>query len=218
MDYKNTLEAIIGNVEEIRTLISGFAANKKIRAIEMELTLEKVRNLYDILLMLKETYSVENAGPSAQVAGDAGNADVDDDSPSTENKEEATLDLSEEQQAENDDDIKIVSDRFKRHTTSIHDSLSKSQQYNELSEKLKSKAITDIGNAIGINDKFIFVKELFHGDTNMYNNTIGVLNNATNFNEAYNYLIGNFDWDMDSPLVQILLDLIRRKLIINKNE
>jgi hypothetical protein len=218
MDYKNTLEAIIGNVEEIRTLISGFAANKKIRAIEMELALEKVRNLYDILLMLKETYSVENAVPSAQVAGDAGNADVDDDSPSTENKEEATLDLSEEQQAENDDDIKIVSDRFKRHTTSIHDSLSKSQQYNELSEKLKSKAITDIGDAIGINDKFIFVKELFHGDTNMYNNTIGVLNNATNFNEAYNYLIGNFDWDMDSPLVQILLDLIRRKLIINKNE
>ncbi len=218
MDYKNTLEAIVGNVEEIKTLVAGFAAKKKIRAIEMELTLEKVRNLYDILLMLKETYSVEKDKPSAQIEGGVGKTDMDDDSPSTEHEEEATLDLSEEQPAKNDDAIKIVSDRFKRHTKSIHDSLSKSQQYNELSEKLKSKPITDIGNTIGINDKFIFVKELFNSDPNMYNNTIGVLNNATNFNEAYNYLIGNFDWDMDSPLVQILLDLIRRKLIINKNE
>jgi hypothetical protein len=192
MDYKNTLEAILDNVEEIKAILAGFASEKKIQAIEMDLALEKVRNLYDIMLMLKQSYPEEKKGP-------------------VKNSEEA----KERTPA---DDIKTVSDRFKSHTASIHDSFTRSQQYEELSEKLKSKPILDIGTAIGVNDKFIFIKELFNGDPDIYSNTIEVLNNATNFNDAYNYLIGNFEWDMDSPLVQILLDLIRRKLIVNKNE
>jgi hypothetical protein len=192
MEYKNTLEAIIGNVEEIKTLITGFASDKKIRAIEMDLALEKVRNLYDILLMLKETYPEDREIPLTHPA--------------------------EVKESIPDDDVKIVSNRFKSHTKSLHDSFTASQKYEELSEKLKSKPITDLGNAIGVNDKFIFIKELFNDDANIYRDTIEVLNNATNFNDAYNYLMANFELDMDSPLVQILLDLIRRKLIINKNE
>jgi hypothetical protein len=192
MDYKNTLEAILGNMEEIKAIVTGFVSDKKIHAIEMDLALEKVRNLYDIMLMLKQTYPEEKKDPVKNTGGAKENTPADD--------------------------VKTVSDRFKSHTASIHDSFTRSQQYEELSEKLKSKPILDIGNAIGVNDKFIFIKELFNGDANMYKNTIEVLNNATNFNDAFNYLIGNFDWDMDSPLVQILLDLIRRKLIINKNE
>jgi hypothetical protein len=192
MDYKNTLEAILDNVEEIKAILTGFASEKKIHAIEMDLALEKVRNLYDIMLMLKQSYPEEKKDQ-------------------VKNSEGAKESIP-------DDDIKTVSDRFKSHTASIHDSFTRLKQYEELSEKLKSKPILDIGTAIGVNDKFIFIKELFNNDPDIYKNTIEVLNNATNFNEAYNYLIGNYDWDMDSPLVQILLDLIRRKLIINKNE
>ena len=63
MDYKNTLEAILDNVEEIKAILAGFASEKKIQAIEMDLALEKVRNLYDIMLMLKQTYPEEKKGP-----------------------------------------------------------------------------------------------------------------------------------------------------------
>ena len=176
MVYKNTLEAIIENVEEIKILVAGFINTDKIPSIEMDLTLQKVRNLYDILLILKKIHSVETDRQSAKMQGGKGKtagkvkpginniapeatADIDtgDDLTSTE-EETAALDLSEEKSAEKDDDIKIISDRFRSHTASIHDSLSKSQQYDELSEKLKSKPISDIGNAIGINDKFIFIK------------------------------------------------------------
>lgn len=220
MDYKNTLEAILENVKEIKAMVSGFTNYDEIPDIEMDLTLEKVRNLYDILLMLKQSRSKKSdkTGPShIPVETKTGDEikDVDD---SLENDESAVVELSEEESDKTDNNQKIMSDRFKSQSTSIHDSFSKSQQYNDLSTKLKSKPITNIADAIGINDKFIFIKELFNNDADKYDKTIEVLNNATNFNDAYNYLMGSFNWDMDNSLVQILLDLIRRKLITNKDE
>jgi hypothetical protein len=237
MVYKNTLEAIIEHVKEINTMVSGFTNNDKISAIEMDLTLEKVRNLYDILLMLKqsnlreeskikkpvpgtETGSVESdkAGGVNGLPGTETDSDIKDTRNSIEYEESAKSDLTENKSAKADNNEEIISDRFKSQTASIHDGFLKSQKYEDLSSKLKSKPITNIADAIGINDKFIFIKELFNGNENKYNKTIEVLNNATNFNDAYNYLMGNFNWDMDNSLVQILLDLIRRKLIINKDE
>jgi hypothetical protein len=237
MVYKNTLEAIIENVKEINTMVSGFTNYDKIPAIEMDLTLEKVRNLYDILLILKQSHLKEENKITKAVSGTetpsvepdkAGGAnglpekengsDIKDRHDSIEYEESAKSDLTEDKSAKTDNNEKIISDRFKSQTASIHDGFLKSQKYEDLSTKLKSKPITNMADAIGINDKFIFIKELFNGNENKYNKTIEILNNATNFNDAYNYLMGNFNWDMDNSLVQILLDLIRRKLIINKDE
>jgi len=237
MVYKNTLEAIIENVKEINTMVSGFTNYDKIPTIEMDLTLEKVRNLYDILLMLKQSLLREDNKTPEQISGsetasikadkpganngpqDVETGDEIKDTPdSIEYEVSAKSDLSEKKSAKADDNQKIISDRFKSQSTSIHDGFLKSEKYDDLSTKLKSKPITNIADAIGINDKFIFIKELFNGNEYTYKETIEVLNNATNFNDAYNYLMGNFEWDMDNSLVQILLDLIRRKLIINKDE
>ena len=237
MVYKNTLEAIIENVKEINAMISGFTKHDKIPAIEMDLTLEKVRNLYDILLMLKQSHLKEDDKITERVsesettsikADRSGTMDVtleaetDNNikvaSDSIEFEESEKSDLTEKKSAKADDNEKTISDRFKSQSASIHDGFVKSQKYDDLSTKLKSKPITNIADAIGINDKFIFIKELFNGNENKYNETIEELNSATNFNDAYNYLMGNFNWDMDNSLVQILLDLIRRKLIINKDE
>jgi hypothetical protein len=237
MVYKNTLEAIIENVKEIDAMVSGFTGYDKIPAIEMDLALEKVRNLYDILLMLKQSHLKEDKKITEQVPGPEtapGTADeseyrsisvepekddnLDVTGDSAKDKEPGKSGLQQEKPVETDDSQKIVSDRFKSQSASVHDGFLKSEKYDDLSTKLKSKPIINIANAIGINDKFIFIKELFNGNEDTYNKTIEVLNNATNFNDAYNYLMGNFNWDMDSTLVQILLDLIRRKLITNKDE
>ena len=220
MDYKNTLEAILENVKEIKAMVSDFNNYDEIPDIEMDLTLEKVRNLYDILLMLKQSRSKKSikTGPNNIPAETRTGDEIKDVDDSLENDESAGVELSEEESDKTDNNQKIMSDRFKSQSTSIHDSFSKSQQYDDLSTKLKSKPITNIADAIGINDKFIFIKELFNDDSDKYDKTIEVLNNATNFNDAYNYLMGNFNWDMDNSLVQILLDLIRRKLITNKDE
>jgi hypothetical protein len=228
MVYKNTLEAIIENVKEIENLVSEFAKYKKIPAVEMDLTLEKVRNLYDILLLLKKSGQEEE---SVQASQDASapielppTEEAEDIKMTDKTAEDAKADSiarkepEETIRQENEEKEKIVSDRFKSESASIHDSISKLQQYDDLSSKLQTKPISNIADAIGINEKFTFIKELFDGDAEKYNDTIDILNKVINFNDAYNYLMGNFNWDMDSPLVQKILNLIRRKLIINKDE
>jgi hypothetical protein len=51
-----------------------------------------------------------------------------------------------------------------------------------------------------------------------FEQTIRILNDAASFNDAYNYMIQNHDWDMDSDPVQLLLEIIRRKFITGRHE
>lgn len=203
MVYKNTLEAVIENVKEIENLVSGFAGYEEIPAIDMDLALEKVRNLYDILLILKQSGQEKGTGKTSLADDKSVTAEK------TGKDDNVAKDVAEDTN---------ISDRFKSESSSIHDSFAKLEQNDDLSSQLQTKPISNIADAIGINDKFTFIKELFDSDVEKYNTTIDILNKVVNFNDAYNYLMGNFDWDMDSPMVQKILNLIRRKLIINKDE
>ena len=100
--------------------------------------------------------------------------------------------------------------------TFMNESLARSQEKKDLASVLQSKPIKNIESAIGLNDKFLFVRELFKGDSELYTKTIARLNAASDFNDAYNFINNNFNWDMDSYPVQKLLELVRRKLITHK--
>ena len=239
MDYKHTIDILSENIKELETIVLGFGNRQKIPVIDIDLLLDKTRNFYDVLLLLRQ--NIHSSATAQDVLTEqkkeneatASGPELKEEEPvftnDTENiqKEEAEVkkEVSKiqaepirEEREDKGSEPKIVSDRFRKQPSSIHDTFSKSKQYSDLSSKLQSKPITDISNAIGLNDKFAFIHELFRGDVKKYESTISVLNAATNFNEAFNYLIENFDWDMDSGQVQKLLDLIRRKFITGKNE
>ena len=234
MDYKHTIDILSENIKELSVIVDGFAKNNRIPALDLDLVLAKTRNLYDVLLMLKK-YAVDDTEIRQEVQVNKDNPDSKEDSnrenPENESENE-TLALdsnieknsqetpkSEKSIIENESaSPKTVSDRFKKQSVSLNDSLVQTKSYYDISSKLQSKPLSDIVSAIGINDKFLFINELFKGDTGKYNETIQVINNASDFNEAFNYLSEKFQWDMDGELVQKILDLIRRKFITGKNE
>ena len=43
---------------------------------------------------------------------------------------------------------------------------------------MQNKPVSDIGAAIGINDKFYYIRELFSGDSRAYQDTIRRLNSS----------------------------------------
>jgi hypothetical protein len=100
----------------------------------------------------------------------------------------------------------------------VYDNLAEKSSRDNLSTKLQSKPISDIASAIGINDKFQLIRDLFNGDTATFNKTLEILNGSANFNEAFSYINETFDWDMEDPSVQLILDLVRRKFIVKKDE
>lgn len=81
----------------------------------------------------------------------------------------------------------------------------------DVSSKLKAAPIPSIQSAINLNDKFLFIRELFKNNNLLYNQTIERLNSARNFDEAMTIVEKEFAWDMNEPLVIKLIELIKRK-------
>jgi hypothetical protein len=111
---------------------------------------------------------------------------------------------------------KILSDRFRGRTT-LHETLHHASAKENVTLS-QARPVDNLMTAIGINDRFTFIRELFGNDAVFFEQTIRILNDAASFNDAYNYMIQNHDWDMDSDPVQLLLEIIRRKFITGRHE
>jgi hypothetical protein len=107
----------------------------------------------------------------------------------------------------------ILADRFHNTKTSMHDNLAKKQSQNDLSSKMQSKPIQDLSKAIGLNDRFLFIRELFNGNKDAYYEAIQIINEMPNYEEAEQYIRERFNWDEDQPEVIRFMDLVRRRFI-----
>ena len=95
--------------------------------------------------------------------------------------------------------------------------LGSKKKYDDLATQLKSQG-AGINTSFGLAEKFELISELFSGDKEKFEHTLQVATMAGSFVEAYNYLKENFNWDMDNPHVQRLLEQIRRKLIVHRKD
>lgn len=85
----------------------------------------------------------------------------------------------------------------------------------ELGHLLKESPVKDLKKAIGINDRFVFIEELFRGDENMYERSIKTINGFSIFPEAEYWiqreLKTKIGWDEESPAVKHFDQLVRRR-------
>jgi hypothetical protein len=76
--------------------------------------------------------------------------------------------------------------------------------------KVKGKPVTNIKNAIGLNDRFLFARELFSNDIKSFENTIDQLDRLNNFLEAIDFLEKNFQWTKNEASLKFM-DLVKRR-------
>ncbi len=85
----------------------------------------------------------------------------------------------------------------------------------ELAEKLKEEPIKDLKKAIGVNDRFLFINELFRGDEAMYERSIKTINNFSIFAEAEYWirreLKVKIGWKDSDAVVKQFDQLVRRR-------
>jgi len=96
---------------------------------------------------------------------------------------------------------------------SLNDKLK--QGKTELVEVLKETPVKDLRKAIGINDRFLFINELFRGDENMYERCIKTINNFNIYAEAEYWISRELKvkigWNNDSSTVQHFDQLVKRR-------
>ena len=101
----------------------------------------------------------------------------------------------------------------KNEPESLNDRLRQSKT--ELMEVLKESPVKDLRKAIGINDRYLFINDLFRGDETMYERSIKTINGFSIFPEA-EYWINRelkvkLGWNSDDPAVVHFDQLIKRR-------
>ena len=96
---------------------------------------------------------------------------------------------------------------------SLNDKLK--QEKTELLEVLKETPIKDLRKAIGINDRFLFIDDLFRGDEAMYERSIKTINSFNIYAEAEYWisreLKTKLGWSNNSKTVQHFDQLVKRR-------
>src|SRR6185503_15971076 len=96
---------------------------------------------------------------------------------------------------------------------SLNDKLK--QDKTELFELLKETPIKDLRKAIGINDRFLFIDDLFRGDEAMYERSIKTINSFTIYAEAEYWIIRELKvklgWPNEHKTVHHFDQLVRRR-------
>jgi hypothetical protein len=228
MKYKHTFEAAIANLDEIKDLLQELSAGDSVSSIEIDLALQKTRNFYEVLLMLRQpsgdSVLPETSGVSAQERKTS-----TDKGPAAKESVNAAESLDADRKMPAGDKPASAPAAEKRKKSGVlSDSLGNKKvlgeaihqpiQYQEIASRLQAKPITNLASAIGINERFLYIRELFGNDAKKYEKAIEIMNNSASFNDAYNYMIREYTWDMDSEMVQELLELVRRKFITGQHE
>ena len=89
------------------------------------------------------------------------------------------------------------------------------QEKKEVAHVLKDSPVKDLRKAIGVNDKFVFISELFRGDDAMYERSIKTINTFHILPEAEYWmnreLKVKLGWNDTNETVQHFYQLVRRR-------
>ncbi len=248
MEFKKNIENLSKDIQDIGKLVENLKYNSGISRIESDILKKKIQNLYESFLQIErfvtegfkesvqetlsenvsevKTYSETAKTEESEtfVGKDTENEVIEtgetNAEPDTDSKIHHVEDskLSGPPHGIHKPHLEVVSDMYQNKQHYMNEALQQNSSQKDLSSKFHDQPIPDIASAIGINEKFRYIRELFNGDSDRYSETIKTLNSINSEKEAIDYLNKNFSWDMEGKLVKRLLDLTRRKLKMKVDE
>ncbi len=241
MDFNATIDLIIKDLNEAREIIDDLKRYPGVPAIQVELAKSKCRNAGDIISLLKnmkeDDSSVKDAGKVVpdEVATSithSGRTNLTgepepvpehpfEQRPDDKDEKEHVIDVTENKEEvtvnkEKDRGSSIIADKYNNLSTRLNEQMGGKKGEDDLGGVLKSKPLADLSDAIGINDRFLFIREIFNGNKDTYNQAISRLNNAASMDDARNVITGYTGDRSGNDAVKQLLDLVKRKFPHNE--
>lgn len=274
MEIKHTVEILTKDIQDIEKLVRNLNNYPSPPRIDLDLALSKLRNAYDLLLLIAEDSKKSDPEiiqlnpnisdtapphkqnePKQEILTNTESKQIPEPTheptyqkvtetepipetepltepdvvhqqeiinqtktettpaPPTENKTQTKTEHSIliETAIKDDKNNTILADKFKS-DASINERIAGSEQP-DLATKISGEAIESIKRNIGINDRFLIIRELLNGDNESFNVFIQELDHCTNFNQASQLLESRFHGHMKHEGVQVLINLAKRKFI-----
>jgi chemotaxis protein histidine kinase CheA len=254
MEIKYTLEILTKDIQDIEKLVLNLQNTPDGSTLELDLALSKLRNVYDILTVIREDMvrtrdsagetarkpappareepraekpapeeaaaaveetPAEEPAPEEVPAAALESPAVAEEAPAT--PEEAPAAPEEAPAAEEPSPAKeparkeagIVAEKFKAES-SINENLAEGRG-KDLDSGLLGPPIDSISRNIGINDRFLIIRELFDGDSEAFRKLVDTLDNAGDLKAAKQLLEQHFEGRQDHEGISVLAGLVKRR-------
>jgi hypothetical protein len=191
MDFNSTVDLIIKDLDEARKIIDDLKNYPGVPILQIELAKSKCRSAGEVISLLK--YLREE--PQSETRRS---------SPSTK-KEKTAVPVGKVPEST------IIADTFSHLPGTMNEQLGSLRNDDDVSEILKAKPLTNLSDAIGVNDKFLFIRELFNGSPEAYDQAISKINSSGNFTDARALVLSYTTDNKETEAVRQLLELVKRK-------
>ena len=221
MDFNATVDLIIKDLEEAREIIDDLKNYPGVPVIQIEMAKSKCKSAGEIISLLK---TIQNQGPvpdkkqsfSAETTTevvppeDIPVSDVQEEKPVVSESGDKKQDESPAPTPEKKGDQSTVGDSFS-HTDWLNEQIGSTRGEDNVTKMIKTKPLANLDDAIGVNDKFVFIREIFNGSPESYNQAIERLNGVKTFAEAKDVLMSYSEDNKETKIVKQFLDIVKRK-------
>jgi hypothetical protein len=194
MDFNATIDLIIKDLDEAVEIIDDLKKYTGVPVLQVELAKSKCKSAGEVIALLKSLRD---------------NISVISTPPPDEKKEKP------KKAPEKKSESAIIADKFSHLSNRFNEQLG-SMKSNDISDILKTKPLTNLSEAIGVNDKFHFIKEIFDGNKDAYIQAISRLDHAESLTDAKAVIMSYTGDSNENEAVKQLLDLVKRKIPSNE--
>lgn len=103
---------------------------------------------------------------------------------------------------------KVLGEVMNQHIQTLGDQI---QPQHDIATELSQTKLSDLEEAIGVNDKFLLIRDLFHGDPSAYEREMKIINSFEDEDECAIYISDHFSWNTNIEGVKLLTSLLERK-------
>ncbi len=105
-------------------------------------------------------------------------------------------------------DVKKTVAEFFVHEKSVNETIASEKK--TVDHKLAISPLSKLEAAIGLNDRFQFIRELFNNDAGLFNQTVKQIDQMPDINAAVTYLNSNFKWRKNETSLKFA-QLVKRR-------
>jgi hypothetical protein len=213
MDFNTTVDLIIKDINEARDIIDDLKNYPGVPLIQVELAKSKCKSAAEVIALLKnlqnisfrqEQKIVKEKEPEPQKKKEEKREK--ETIPNPVNKKNGTTGQPVTKSSEST----IFADTFGL-TDRINEKMGIRREEEGVSDIINSKPLTNLSEAIGVNDRFLFIREVFSGNQEAYNQAIIKLDNAGSLEDAITVIMSYSSDNKETDAIRHLLSLVKRK-------
>jgi hypothetical protein len=238
MDFNTTIDLIIKDLNEAREIIDDLKKYPGVPALQVELAKSKCKSAGEVIALLKSLTNNVSAFKEEPIQSQQKhqpqlkmekkpsvrpvkiNAPPEEKKIETNSSEIITSPVTKKEGYKNPPkkatESTILADKFGYLSGSMNEQLGGLKTDNDVSDILKKRPLTSLSEAIGVNDRFLFIREIFNENKDDYTQAISRLENVESLADARAVIMSYTGENLENDAVRQLLDLVKRKLISNE--